>query len=88
MSSLRCAVVSAVHRSRQRAPSNAYLTESSLKKVEQWFPLRVMVCTSCWLVQTEDYSFADDIFKDDYAYFSSYSKTWLDHTQNYVASVV
>jgi SAM-dependent methyltransferase len=69
-------------------PSNAYLTESSLKRVEQWFPLRVMVCTSCWLVQTEDYSFAEDIFKDDYAYFSSYSKTWLDHSQDYVASVV
>jgi SAM-dependent methyltransferase len=69
-------------------PSNAYLTEASLKKVELWFPLRVMVCTNCWLVQTEDYSFAEDIFKDDYAYFSSYSKTWLDHSESYVASVV
>jgi SAM-dependent methyltransferase len=69
-------------------PSNAYLTESSLKKVELWFPLRVMVCTNCWLVQTEDYSFAEDIFKDDYAYFSSFSKTWLDHSESYVTKVV
>ena len=36
-------------------PSNAYLTEASLRAPETWFPLRVLVCTHCWLVQTEDY---------------------------------
>jgi hypothetical protein len=69
-------------------PSNAYLTESGLKKPEVWLPLRVLTCTRCWLVQTEDYAGADQIFTDDYAYFSSYSKTWLDHSEAYVAATV
>ena len=69
-------------------PSNAYLTEKSLKKMEPWFPLRVLVCAECWLVQTEDYAGAEDIFREDYAYFSSYSKSWLDHSERYVSSVV
>src|SRR5690242_2362216 len=69
-------------------PSNAYLTEAGLKKVEPWLPLRVLVCTECWLVQTEDYAGAEDIFRDDYAYFSSYSKIWLEHCEKYVDTVV
>jgi len=69
-------------------PSNAYLTKAGLQRPEVWLPLRVSTCTHCWLVQTEDYAPADQIFTDDYAYFSSYSKTWLDHAENYVASVV
>jgi hypothetical protein len=69
-------------------PSNAYLTEPGLKKPEVWLPLRVLTCTRCWLVQTEDYAGADQIFTDDYAYFSSYSKTWLDHSEAYVAAMV
>lgn len=69
-------------------PSNAYLTEASLKKPELWFPLRVLVCTECWLVQTEDYAGAEEIFQDDYAYFSSYSKSWLDHSERYVSRMV
>jgi SAM-dependent methyltransferase len=69
-------------------PSNAYLTESGLKKPELWFPLRVLVCTRCWLVQTEDYAGAEEIFRDDYAYFSSFSKIWLNHSESYVAKVV
>ncbi len=69
-------------------PSNAYLTEESLKKAELWFPLQVLVCTDCWLVQTEDYAGAEEIFRDDYAYFSSYSRIWLDHSERYVAAVV
>src|SRR3981189_1760934 len=69
-------------------PSNAYLTTAALQKPEVWLPLRVLTCTSCWLVQTEDYADADQIFTDDYAYFSSYSKTWLDHAETYVTSMV
>jgi len=69
-------------------PSNAYLTGASLQKPESWLPLRVLACTQCWLVQTEDYAGADQIFTDDYAYFSSYSKTWLDHSENYVISMI
>jgi hypothetical protein len=40
-------------------PSNAYLTESDLKKPEMYYPLKVKVCDSCWLVQTEDYAGRD-----------------------------
>ena len=69
-------------------PSNAYLTERDLKRPERWFPLRIQVCPECWLVQTEDYAGAEEIFTDDYAYFSSYSKTWLEHCEHYVSKMV
>lgn len=66
-------------------PSNAYLTEHTLQSPEKWFPLRVLVCTECWLAQTEDYAGADELFSADYAYFSSFSTSWLQHAENYVA---
>lgn len=69
-------------------PSNAYLTESQLNLPERWFPLRVFVCTNCWLAQTEDFAQFDELFADDYAYFSSYSATWLDHAEKYVIDVI
>ncbi len=68
-------------------PSNAYLTAKSLNAPEQWYPLRLLVCEKCWLVQTEDFSKADSLFTADYAYFSSFSKTWLEHAENYVRSM-
>jgi SAM-dependent methyltransferase len=68
-------------------PSNAYLTRQTLNAPEKYFPLRVLVCTECWLVQTEDYAGADELFSDDYAYFSSYSTTWLKHAERYVADM-
>jgi len=64
-------------------PSNAYLTEITMRAPEKWFPLRVLVCTNCWLVQTEDYSRAEELFSADYAYFSSYSTLWLEHAKKY-----
>lgn len=68
-------------------PSNAYLTESDLHAPETWFPLKLHVCEHCWLVQTEDYSPADELFRHDYAYFSSTSSTWLEHARRYVETV-
>ena len=59
-------------------PSNAYLTETKLHAPEKWFPLRVLVCETCWLVQTEDFAQADQLFDSDYAYFSGYSDSWPD----------
>ncbi len=64
-------------------PSNAYLSEESLRRPELYFPLRLYVCDSCWLVQTEDYAQAAELFSDDYAYFSSTSKSWLEHAASY-----
>jgi len=68
-------------------PSNAYLNEETIKQPERWYPLSVMVCTNCWLVQTEDFVDATEMFSNDYAYFSSYSTSWLLHANNYVESV-
>jgi len=68
-------------------PSNAYLTSHTLHAPEKYFPLRVLVCTECWLVQTEDYAGADELFSADYAYFSSFSTTWLKHAEQYVADM-
>ena len=68
-------------------PSNAYLTRDQLRDPEKWYPLRVLVCESCWLVQTEDHVGAGDLFTDDYAYFSSVSTTWLDHARDYVTAM-
>jgi 2-polyprenyl-3-methyl-5-hydroxy-6-metoxy-1,4-benzoquinol methylase len=68
-------------------PSNAYLTRHTLHAPEKYFPLRVLVCTQCWLVQTEDFAQADELFSADYAYFSSFSTTWLKHAEKYVADM-
>lgn len=69
-------------------PSNAYLTANQLGAPEKWYPLRVLVCTNCFLVQTEDYVGAEELFSPDYAYFSSYADSWLKHAQDYVAEMV
>lgn len=69
-------------------PSNAYLTLHRLAAPEKHYPLRVLVCTECWLVQTEDYANADELFAADYAYFSSFSSSWLAHAEHYVATMV
>jgi SAM-dependent methyltransferase len=64
-------------------PSNAYLTKDDLSKPEKYYPLKVMVCDQCWLVQTEDYTQADELFDSEYAYFSSTSTGWLEHAKRY-----
>lgn len=68
-------------------PSNAYLSEAGLQAPEITYPLRLRVCSSCWLVQTEDYARADEIFQADYAYFSSTSRSWVAHAANYSAAI-
>ena len=64
-------------------PSNAYLGGADLGKPERYYPLKLYVCEHCWLVQTEDYAQADDLFSHDYAYFSSTSSSWLAHAKSY-----
>ena len=68
-------------------PSNSYLNQSDLTKVEKYYPLSVMVCEKCWLVQTEDYAQAEEFFNSEYAYFSSTSTSWLKHAKLYVEKV-
>ncbi|MBA2660908.1 MAG: class I SAM-dependent methyltransferase [Bradymonadaceae bacterium] len=67
--------------------SNAYLSHDALRSPERWYPLRVLVCEQCWLVQTEDFAQAHELFDADYAYFSSFSTSWLAHAERYVAMV-
>jgi len=69
-------------------PSNAYLSKDGLSEPEVWFPLRVLVCNHCWLVQTEDHAGREALFSKDYAYFSSFSSSWLVHSERYVEAMV
>ena len=69
-------------------PSNAYLNLEDLIKPEKYYPLKVKVCTHCWLVQTEDYAQVDELFSADYAYFSSTSSGWLAHAASYAQIVI
>lgn len=68
-------------------PSNSYLNEAELLSPEKWYPLKVLVCDQCWLVQTQDFVQADEMFSEDYAYFSSCSSSWLAHAQQYVSQM-
>ena len=69
-------------------PSNSYLIMEDLKSPEKWYPLKVKVCSKCWLTQTEDFVGVTDMFSDDYAYFSSYSSSWLNHAKVYVEKMI
>jgi SAM-dependent methyltransferase len=69
-------------------PSNAYLRTEDLKHPEIYYPLKVKVCHVCWLVQTEDYAGADELFRADYAYFSSTTASWLDHAALYTKQAI
>lgn len=68
-------------------PSNAYLTREAMNGPETWYPLRVLVCSDCWLVQTEDHAGREELFSADYAYFSSTSTSWLTHAKAYVEAM-
>jgi SAM-dependent methyltransferase len=68
-------------------PSNAYLSDTQLRAPETTFPLKILVCDACWLVQTEDYTAADELFSSDYAYFSSTSQGWLRHAKAYCEKI-
>lgn len=69
-------------------PSNAYLSKEDLEKPEPKYPLRLLVCTNCWLVQTEDFVGRSDLFTSEYAYFSSTSRSWLAHAAKYCEKVI
>jgi SAM-dependent methyltransferase len=60
----------------------SYLRADQLNEVESFYPLRAFVCEDCFLVQLQAYVRAEDIFTE-YAYFSSYSESWLEHARRY-----
>ena len=69
-------------------PSNSYLKKEQLSKPEKYYPLKVMVCDNCWLVQTEDYAKREEFFSPEYAYFSSTSSSWLEHSRKYCNEMI
>ena len=64
-------------------PSNSYITKDDLILPEKYYPLKIKVCSECWLVQTEDFALANELFSSEYAYFSSTSTGWLKHAADY-----
>ncbi|KKK74334.1 hypothetical protein LCGC14_2884820, partial [marine sediment metagenome] len=66
--------------------ANTFLSEDQLGRMERFYPLRALVCGECFLVQLEEFETPEAIFSD-YAYFSSYSTTWLEHCERYVEQV-
>ena len=62
--------------------ANSYLTSAQLHQMEPFYPLRIYICRGCLLVQAEEFESPDSIF-GDYAYFASYSDSWLQHAKTY-----
>ncbi len=68
-------------------PANSYLRGADLGRAESFLPLHVYVCESCLLVQIEQYRTPEELF-GDYAYFSSYSDSWLAHAEHYAEAMI
>ena len=66
-------------------PSNAMLTAERLFEPETYYPLVVEVCDNCFLAQVDEHQSATEIFGSDYTYFSSFSRSWLEHAAQYAA---
>jgi SAM-dependent methyltransferase len=60
-----------------------FLTHAQLDQMEPFYPLRVLVCDACWLVQLKEYVAADGIFTETYPYYSSYATSWVAHAKAY-----
>lgn len=69
-------------------PSNSFLTKEQLQQPETYYPLNVFVCSKCLLVQLDEFKKNEEIFNDEYIYFSSYSSSWLKHCENYVEMII
>jgi SAM-dependent methyltransferase len=69
-------------------PSNSFLSKYQLDNPEIHYPLKLNVCSKCFLVQVDEHKAASEIFCDEYVYFSSFSQTWLDFARNYVETIV
>jgi len=67
--------------------SNSYLRGDQLLQMEQFYPIRALVCDRCFLVQLKAYETPERIFSD-YAYFSSYSSTWLEHAREFAETAI
>lgn len=69
-------------------PSNSFLTGEALTEPELFYPLRLFVCNACFLVQIDEHKKSNDIFDSGYVYYSSFSRTWLEHAKEYVGNMI
>lgn len=67
--------------------SNSFLSLEQLNEPEVFFPLKVLVCHKCFLVQVDEYKKSDAIFDSEYVYFSSFSTSWLAHAKRYTEMI-
>jgi SAM-dependent methyltransferase len=67
--------------------ANSFRSAEQLAEMEPFYPLRAMVCEECFLVQLDEYETPDVIFSE-YAYFSSYSTSWLEHCRRYTEMAI
>ena len=68
--------------------SNSFLTRQQLDEPEIFYPLKVYTCHNCYLVQIDEYKKSDAIFNNEYVYYSSYSRTWLEHAKKYTGEMI
>ena len=67
--------------------ANSYIFKNKSESSEEFFPLKTFVCEKCFLVQLGEFKTPNEIFKD-YAYFSSFSSSWVNHAEQYVNSLI
>jgi hypothetical protein len=69
-------------------PSNSFISFEQLNEPEAYYPLTIYACSNCYLVQVDEYKKAKEIFNSSYVYFSSYSKSWVEHARKYVENMI
>jgi len=69
-------------------PSNSYIAKDKLNNIEIFYPLKVFICNKCLLVQIDEYKKSEEIFSDNYAYYSSFSSSWLEHSKKYSEMII
>ncbi|MFK7875695.1 MAG: class I SAM-dependent methyltransferase [Paracoccaceae bacterium] len=69
-------------------PSNYFLKPEERAGAELYLPLNALICTNCWLSQLDYFEDAGSLFNEDYAYYSSFSQSWLEHAKNYTDMMI
>lgn len=73
----------------QNAPlSNSFISADKLFEPEVYYPLALFTCPNCFLVQVAEYKSHSEIFNEEYIYYSSYSKSWVQHAHDYCLDIV
>ena len=68
--------------------ANSFIPFKKNNQAETYFPLKVLICNTCYLAQLDESEKPENIFNNNYAYLSSYSNSWLDHSKKYAEEVI